>query len=68
MSDELSDALLDILWDWHLAGRQLPSELSVETTDLGPEIWLRLPQAAYRFRKGQTPKKGATWKTSPVLQ
>lgn len=68
MPENLGDAFWEILWNWHLAGRALPQDLTAEVSPNGPQIWLRTPMQTYRCRRSGSAVQGPLWVVDPPLQ
>jgi hypothetical protein len=62
MPEHLTEAFLEIIWQWHLSGHRLPEALVAEIGPQGPEIRLRLPAQTSRWQRRDTVEPEPAWK------
>jgi hypothetical protein len=67
MTESMSDSLLELIWDRHLDGHRLSSQILAQMTNLGPEIRIQKAQTSYRWRKGRELRSGHLWPQVPFL-
>jgi len=64
---DISNALLDILWDRHLRGAYLPQHVIAQPTILGPSIQIDGTCITLRWLRYAATREGGSWRITPRL-